>query len=530
MLYNGNTKCVSDGSYDEKVDICTAGWIVVFGNRSEAKGGGIIPSPPGVSSAYRGELGGLLGILIVIWSLERVVRPHRPYELQVACDGKSALFQALLTPRDQFNSRQKSFDIISTIIDIRDQLVAKIKPIHVRGHQDKVTTRLTTLEALNVRMDNLAKEILHAAVTQDIDIPDALPTDCSGLIQVDFEEVPITSSLASTLQFYVGRNRILEWWTKKERFRQDVTIDDIDWEVIRRVSREQSFAMRRFVSKWVSHHIAVGKMMGLRSARKETSCPCCGFQLETTNHVLRCSALSSRRHWYKGLKELSKWMTNSQTDPRIQAAIYFALRQYNKEGDYETYIDPTLPQGDLRDCVQAQSKIGWTGFLEGLLSPQWAVLQDAYFKQMGSRRTGMRWATGLSRELWKFVFSMWDHRNSVLFAKGKVDELSGISVVREAIVLEQRLGIGQLDPIFLPYLKLPTASFSKMKSIDLRRWLSLIRQAREDTGYQYADELATSPALRDWVGLSKIQRQPHHTMNSPQQHRILRFDKTGYYD
>lgn len=232
MLYSGDTKCVSDGSYDEKVDICTAGWIVVFGTATEAKGGGVVPSPSGVSSAYRGELGGLLGILIVIWSLEQLIPPHRPYRIQVACDGKSALFQALLTPRDQFNSRQKSFDIISKIIDIRDQLAAEITPIHVKGHQDKVTTQLTTLEALNVRMDNLAKEILHAAVIQDIDIPDALPEDSSGLIQVDFEEVPITSALASTLQFYVGKHRILEWWKKKERFRQEVTIDDIDWEVL----------------------------------------------------------------------------------------------------------------------------------------------------------------------------------------------------------------------------------------------------------------------------------------------------------
>ena len=529
-LYRGNTECVSDGSYDDEEDICTAGWICVFGSFGEAKGGGIVPSPCGASSAYRGELGGLLGVLTLVWSLEQLIPPTEEYSVTIACDGKSALFRSLLTRRDQFNSRQKSFDLISAIISVRDLLKAKVTPVHVKGHQDKVYKTLSRLERLNIRMDRLAKEILNVAVTQNTDIPDALPTNTKGIIQVDFEDVPITSSLASTLQFFVGRDRILEWWTKKERFKTDITMEDIDWDVLRRTSREQSFAMKRFVAKWVSHHIAVGKMMGLRSARKETSCPCCGHPMETTIHVIRCQALSSRQQWRKGLRTLNTWMTSHQTDPEIQAAIFFALRQFNKDGEYDTFLDDTIPTGDIRNCATAQSHIGWSGFLEGLLSPKWAQAQQLFYHRTGSRRTGTRWATGLSKELWKLVFSMWDHRNTVLFSKGKIDELSGIKVVREAIVLEQRLGLGLLDPAYLPYLKLSTAAFSKMKSIDLRRWLSLIRQAREETGYQYADELVTSPALRDWVGLSKNKSQPHRNSNSRRQHTKLCFDRIGYCD
>ena len=54
-----------------------------------------------------------------------------------------------------------------------------------------------------------------------------------GLIQVDYEDIPITSSLASTLQFFVGRDRILKWWKEKKRFQPDTTADDIDWEILR---------------------------------------------------------------------------------------------------------------------------------------------------------------------------------------------------------------------------------------------------------------------------------------------------------
>merc|ERR1712127_84123 len=149
---------------------------------------------------------------------------------------------------------------------------------------------------------------------------------------------------------------------------------------------------------------------------------------------------------------------------------------------------------------------------------------------IGSRRSGTRWAIMLSTHLWRMIFAMWDHRNFVLFSKGKVDEISGIAKVRIAIEQEQRIGIGELDRHFDPYLNISQSSFTKMKAIDLRRWLSLIRQAREETGYIYNDEIATSTALRDWVGLSKSP-QPRHQNTTPhqkKQHAKLRFIRTGY--
>ena len=175
-------------------------------------------------------------------------------------------------------------------------------------------------------------------------------------------------------------------------------------------------------------------------------------------------------------------MTSSKTDPEIQSAIYFALRQFNKDRQFDMYVDPSIPHGVLRDCVIAQSHIGWTGFLEGLLSPKWAMVQQIYFHSIGSQRSGTWWAIALSKTLWKLIFFKWDHRNSVLFAKGKVDELSGITKVCRAIIQEWQIGLGQLDQSFAPYLQIPQSSFSKMKAIDLRWWLSLIWQACKETG------------------------------------------------
>ena len=272
--------------------------------------------------------------------------------------------------------------------------------------------------------------------------------------------------------------------------------------------------------------------MGLRSARDTNECPCCGTPGETTIHVLRCRAIKCRKQWRRGIKTVMKWMTKSKTDPDLQAALYTTLRRFNQDNSYDSYVDPSLPDGEIKECIIAQSHIGWTGLLEGLLSPKWALVQQRHFLRIGSRRSGTRWAIGLSKTLWQLVFTMWDHRNSILFAKGKIDELSGIAKVRTAISQERQIGLGQLDPSFHPYLQIQQSSFTKMKAIDLRRWLSLIRQACEETGYIYTDDISTSTALCDWIGLSKSpqSRHQHTAPHKKKQREKLRFIRTGYLD
>ena len=96
---------------------------------------------------------------------------------------------------------------------------------------------------------------------------------------------------------------------------------------------------------------------------------------------------------------------------------------------------------------------------------------------------------------------MWEHQNETLFTTSKIDKLSGIQIVKRAIQQERIWGVENLGPAYRPYLSLPLTSFSKMKSIDLRRWLCLIWQARKDSGKIYNDEMASDPALFEWVGL-----------------------------
>ena len=292
---------VSDGSYDPTTDVCSCAWVIRFEDGKEAKGGGVIPGPEGEGSAFRAELGGILSQVAVLQALEKTGYKFQA-DIIIGCDGESALFKSLLTDREYFSTQHKCFDLISRIIATKESIKATLTPTHVKGHQEDLRNNLTAMEKLNVRMDKLAKEILTKNTEENMEIQDALPVDNRGIIQVDLENVPITSNLSSTLQERIGRNRLLDWWEYKGRIRRHVKPKDIDWVVMRRVRDEQSFRMNRFSTKWVSHHIAVGRMMAFRQARDQNKCPRCGCEHENTLHVLRCPSRESQKK-----KTARKW-------------------------------------------------------------------------------------------------------------------------------------------------------------------------------------------------------------------------------
>ena len=45
LLYSGQSRGVSDGSYESEQDLCTAAWILEFGTEFSLKGGGAVPGP-----------------------------------------------------------------------------------------------------------------------------------------------------------------------------------------------------------------------------------------------------------------------------------------------------------------------------------------------------------------------------------------------------------------------------------------------------------------------------------------------------
>ena len=78
--------------------------------------------------------------------------------------------------------------------------------------------------------------------------------------------------------------------------------------------------------------------------------------------------------------------------------------------DYDTMIPSSLTSR-VQECFNAQSHLGWTGFLEGFLTTNLAVVKQDYFTCKGSWQTGHRWIVNVSKQLWQLVFTHWTHQN-----------------------------------------------------------------------------------------------------------------------
>ena len=516
QIYQGNGLGVSDGSYHPGWDLCSAGWIL-WTLSNEFRGGGTIPGPALSNSSYRGELGGLLSIVIMLRILETLFPPVQPYRFKLACDGLSPLTKSMLTDREYFGSSYKDFDLISRIIAHKEALTAIIVPIHVKGHQIVSDRQRTLASLLNERMDTLAKLINEYTQIQDLDVPDALPQDSLGLIQVDHHLTPIVSNLSRSLAVRISRDRLLSFWTHKGRMPPPYATDWIDWKVVQTTMKESSRRMRLFISKWVTNQAAVGEVMLRRGYRDSGLCPCCNIAFESRLHLLQCPSVESRKVWDRGRKKVRKWLKVNDTDPGITSSICKLLRRIPKLSKLHTYT-PSSSDPQIQRCLNAQTHLGWIQFMEGIFTTDWAATQHSYFQSIQSRRTGHRWAVGLSTQLWRLTFSMWDHRNQVLHNTTASDHLQGLDVVKTAIVQELSLGLDTLDTIYTSYFSISSTSVQTMKSVDARNWLTLIRRAREASGYIYNDHISASKALQKWIGLKK----PTLSANS-------RFSRTGYH-
>ena len=507
---------ISDGSYKKNWDLCSAGWVL-WTPEGEIKGGGTIPGPIESSTSYRGELGGILGLIIVIRALEILAAPVKQYYIKIGCDGLSALSRSMLTTREYSNTTHKDYDLISRIISYREGLKATFLPMHVKGHQD-LNRSLSRAAVLNHRMDTLAKELNRHAYTEDISIPDALPPSHFGITQVDYDGTPIVSELARTLVNKISGDRLKAYWKRRGRYTEEHISTWIDWKVMSRMMREASHRRRIFISKWVSNQISVGTVMLRRSERHDDKCPCCKKQSETRIHLLRCRA--AKHIWKKSRQKFKKWMRRQDTDPDIQTALVDILRTFQKRDDYDSYV-PKGYNASLQRCLNAQSHIGITNMMEGMLTYDWAEEQQKYYTSIRSRKTGHRWAVGLSTQLWNIIYDMWDHRNQVLHQKKEIESLSGQDIINAAIKEELRKGLGTLDPMYYSYFNINTKHIANMKSVEARNWLVLIRRAREAKGFTYHDRIAESKALQKWIGL---------TIQKKDKQIYLRLVRTGYND
>ena len=155
----------------------------------------------------------------------------------------------------------------------------------------------------------------------------------------------------------------------------------------------------------------------------------------------------------------------------------------------------------VQHALQEQHQIGWGNFFSGLLSKQWSICQDDYYKRCQKRQTGHRWAIRLSNRIWDINNSQWTLRNSSKYKSKVRDKLHGRQELLYACQLELDFGLWDLDPVFAPYFDTDIDSLEEEPTNHIKAWFATIRGAREASGFEYHNHDRVTDEMCQWVGL-----------------------------
>jgi hypothetical protein len=404
-ITEGTAIAVSDGSFKDAFGTAA---LVIEGpdstNRLESTL--VLPGLPKDQSPYRSELGGLFGIVVLVHLICKV-HNITSGSIEVGCDGQGALIQALEYAGDVDPSCQQ-FDIIAAIRFWKTKSPIQWRNRHILGHQDDIQAEheLDRWAQLNCEMDLKAKAHWQQQRTQP-----HVPLGIHGEPwQLELGGEKVCRNFRSSIVHHIFGPQAQAYWQGKGRFGEG-TADEIDWQAVDDGRKTMDRARQHWQTKHNSGFCGVGKMMHRRRERDTPKCPRCDFEVEDTEHVLKCHGTGADDKWKEQHRELKQWLTKAGTDTQIRGAILKGLTAFRDDAEFSSSTPPF--RADVQEVVDRQNLFGWRNLLEGFPVVGWAEAQQHAFKRIHSKRTGKRWVAALVKKLADTAWNMWQHRNEV---------------------------------------------------------------------------------------------------------------------
>ncbi len=129
------------------------------------------------------------------------------------------------------------------------------------------------------------------------------------------------------------------------------------------------------MTKQVSGHCAVGKIMKCWNFWEESKCQSCSKPCKDSTRILYCPHPNWLRAWNASVQGIDEWMTSVDNDPYIQHCIISALHHRDPSTKFCDYSDSP----DVRHAALDQHCICWDHFMKGHISKQWHLLQDDHY-------------------------------------------------------------------------------------------------------------------------------------------------------
>jgi hypothetical protein len=406
-LRDGTAIAVSDGSYKHGQGTSA---FIIEGNTGAGRlvGVNVIPGESESQTAYRAELGGVAGILELLYC---VCTAHSVTEgsVEVGLDGDQARKAAFGSwPLDPGSP---DYDLLQ---HIRGMILASpltFTSRWIESHQDDHSA-LVTLDRwgkLNVECDGLAKSFWNTNSLANTWMANlafghekwSLWIEGKKLSQIDKQK----------LYSFTFAERTRTYWHRKHSLTPEL-ITSINWEACGDAMDRLPFGKKRWLLKHATGFCGVGRRELLRGNQDHDDCPRCGDS-ENARHVVECKGTGTDSTFDLAVTKLETSMTELDTAPWLLAAIVKRIRQWRRHGDRALPRFTGYDQWGTQHAVRDQDAIGWYQFLIGRIARKWSDAQQRYIDSLNKKNSGRRWAASLIQKALDVAWDMWEQRNDI---------------------------------------------------------------------------------------------------------------------
>ena len=474
-ITKGTATAISDGSYKQHYGTSCS---ILRGTSQSQRIISInaVPGPADSQSAYRSELAGISGSLLVLQALCNKYNLTTG-SITIGLDGKSAI--DTVSSSQPLKPQQPDFDLLCDIRTKLHRLPITVNWVWIKGHQDDHVSfqRLSPIAQDNVIANNIAKAYAQILIQQQPPHTNPRFPDEGWTLYLGPNKQ--TRFHKRRIYDYLTQPTITNYWSKKWNY---PTTASIDWPSLESTIATLPSNQQRRISKHTSGHFGCGTKLLQWGHQDHDLCPICNHT-EDLKHILLCPHPRSQLTWQLALSKLEAGLKTIHTDPNLIHPLITALQSW-----HSSIVPPALsPQHP----VTLQQTIGWYVFLHGQISTSWQKTQATYFSSTNSKKSPRRWTVQFIKLLLNISWDMWSHRNGFKHSPEGPNHQQLLNSLQEQIHEEYDYGQESLLPRDKHWLQKPIEVILAYDPATQQQWLKSLEYARE----RFHNQPAADPQL-----------------------------------
>ena len=160
--------------------------------------------------------------------------------------------------------------------------------------------------------------------------------------------------------------------------------------------------------------------------------------------MYQCTHGGNRGIWTASVYALQKWLEAWNTDPDIIILLASTIFYISGERNNLTQFPNLTLHSDIL-------QIGWLSIILGFIPTSLVHTLQTYFTHTENKKTGLKWASQITTQIWKFINRQWINRSKFKHAREVLDNHTKELILDAEITYEHEQGQDTLPYRYNPY-------------------------------------------------------------------------------